>query len=130
MAVTCEESPNKRQDLGSARLLKIAAVFGYMMTVVLIIATVYFYIIKRKRQKPRFITAIFVLLNLLWPLAVVVLIIDFRSLALDTPLYRFTYSIRIAIPILQAVIHWVFAISYFEVAISTYLFIKYDELSE
>ena len=40
------------------------------------------------------------------------------------------YSIAILLPTLNVIAHWIFAISYFEVAISTYVFIKWDQLEQ
>ena len=43
-------------------------------------------------------------------------------------MYWFTYAILIVLPTLNVIAHWIFAINYFEVAISTSVFIRIDLL--
>ena len=97
-----------------------------LQSIVIVSATVYFYIIRASRPKPRFITAIFVILNLFLPISLVFLFVpgfDYDSFGLNYWILEVNSTLVV---IFDALIHWIFAKNYFLVAINTKLFLRWD----
>ena len=100
-----------------------------MIALIVTSATIYFYVVKHRNDKPRFITVIFVLLNCLWILLMVEIYFPENSGERGTPLYWLYVALVTLILALVSAIHWIFSIKYFESAISTSLFMGRDSLS-
>ena len=63
---SCKDAPHERLDIMDQRGSLITLIFGILMGLSLFCSTVYFYIIRRKRDKPGFLTVIFTLLIIVW----------------------------------------------------------------
>ena len=94
--------------------------------IVITSATFYFYIIRSQRPKPRFITAIFVILNLFLPMNLIFLLVPpFEYESYDVNYWVLQTSLALII-IFDVLIHWIFAKNYFVVAINASLYLRWD----
>ena len=125
MAGSCNDDPDGRKDLSMEREFLSAKILVGIIIVLIISSSIYFYIVRRDTKKPRFITAIFVILNIAL-LAWFVLIVLIRQLSeltipkKDEKLEFWTaISLSVLISTLVCMVHWIFAINYFEVAINS-----------
>ena len=127
MVISCSEDPEERVVYAAKRLTVFSKVYGYLLMIVIVGATVYFYVIRAPRPKPRFIGAIFVLLNLVWPI-----VLSNSLIEINVPIGSFIYWLTSAdfavLVTLAATAHWIFAKNYFMVALNASIFIKQDKL--
>ena len=101
--------------------------FCGIFTVLTVVATTYFYVCKRKSNKPKFISAIFVMLNLMWPFILVSIFIPY-DFGYGSAKYWTVIAMVSLINECIPLAHWTFAIYYFKVALSTSLFLKWESL--
>ena len=96
----------------------------YTNVLLVVTLTLYFFVYRRHQSKPRFIKVIFCLLNLVVVLRVALQFTKREYIELETRRYYWIWYLDTAINLLITVAHWVFAVKYFEVALSTPLFLK------
>ena len=97
-------------------------IFAGIFTAITLVSTSYFYVVKRKSDKPKFITAIFVMLNLIWPIIIVSIVIPYDFTFGSTKYWVMIAALSLMYECIPLA-HWTFAIYYFKVAISTSVFI-------
>ena len=125
MVFSCLDDPIARKQLSLDRTAVSVNVMVGIMIVLIIISTIYFYIVRRHTEKPQFMTAIFVILNYTWLLrfAYIVLITSISDNKYpendEMQEFRCAISLNVMSSTLICIAHWIFAINYFEVAINS-----------
>ena len=123
--ITCETNTAKRLVKDDRTQAKIEKYFVYVLSALIIVSTVYLYLWKYYSvKKPVFVTVIFVLLNLWWPFLVATEIIsDHEDQWESNFIIKFTSLLDQWEEFDIVSVHWVFAITYFEAALKTPIFI-------
>ena len=124
MDVNCEDHPKEKMEQNGDRSRIAFHIVFYCAIVLIVGATVYFFVVRWSQKKPLFITVVFTLLNIMWPLKLIEILCLPQTVQVGTLAYGYYIFGRLVVELIILEVHWIFAIKYLEVAIRTPVFLK------